>query len=135
MGIFSRILGICKTKPPSHAESWHMSDGRLEIDLTKTPELANKGGAIRLEGRGLPVRILVVHGEDGAFHAIENRCTHAGRRIDPLAGQSRLECCSVGKSTWEYDGTLVSGSAKKPIRVLSVSEETGRLAIDVSGQG
>ena len=45
----------------------------------------------------LAVQVLIVHGEDGEYHALENKCTHAGRRLDPLPGRPEVECCSIGK--------------------------------------
>ncbi|MFO7971628.1 MAG: Rieske 2Fe-2S domain-containing protein [Desulfobacterales bacterium] len=94
----------------------------MEIDLSKVPELNEKDVAIRLEGKGLPNRLLVVHGSDDKFHVFENKCTHFGRRLDPLPGQSLIECCSVGKSSFDYTGDNVSGSAKEPIKSYPVEK-------------
>ncbi len=69
------------------AECWNYDKGKLVIDLRKVPELQNQGGAIRLEGKNLPARILVVLGEDEKYHAYRNKCPHFGhRRLDPLPG-------------------------------------------------
>jgi nitrite reductase/ring-hydroxylating ferredoxin subunit len=129
MSFFSRIFGLCKTKPPTDGGSWKMTDGRVQVELSRTPELNSPGGAIRLEGRGLENRLLLLRGEDHHLHAFVNKCTHAGRRIDPLAGQEQIECCSVGKSTFDYEGRLISGSAKKPLTPLKVEEVEGLAVI------
>jgi len=129
MSFFSRILGRCTTKPPLEADSWSFSSGRLELDLARTPELARPGGAVRLEGGGLPARVLVVKGLDGAFHAFLNKCPHGGRRIDPLADKDKVECCSVGKSTFDYQGGLISGSAKSDLKAYRVEEAENRLTV------
>lgn len=52
MGILKRILGICKTKPPSDTGCWDFKKGMVVMDLSRVPELSQPGGAIRLEGRG-----------------------------------------------------------------------------------
>ncbi len=135
MGFISRILGIPKTKKPADPGCWQYNDGRVEVDLNRTPELSGKGGAIRLEGSGLPLRVLVFQGEDGEFHAWKNKCTHAGRRLDPLPGQPQVECCSVNKSKFEYDGDKKAGPAKGPVTVLPLQQEDGRLVIDLSNAG
>ena len=70
---------------------------------------------MRLEGDELPERVLIVHGHDDGWYAFRNRCTHAGRRIDPLSDRAQIQCCSVGKSTWSYDGERLSGSAKEDL--------------------
>jgi nitrite reductase/ring-hydroxylating ferredoxin subunit len=56
--------------------------------------------------------LLVFHGDDGQYHAIENRCTHMGRRIDMMPGSHTIECCSVSKSTFTYDGRPVGARPK-----------------------
>ena len=129
MGFFKRLFGICDTKPPADSGSWKLDKGTLELDLGRVPELEGQGGAVRLEGDPLPSRVLVVHGQDGSFHAFENKCTHGGRRIDPLAGEEKIRCCSVGKSTFDYEGKRLSGSAKEDLKVLSVTKDEGSLKI------
>ena len=57
---------------------------------------------MRLEGKGLDPRLLVVHGDDGHYHAIANRCTHMGRRIDTIAGSNTLQPSTC------FNGTLVA---------------------------
>lgn len=131
MSIFSRIFGISRTKTPSDPGCWKFSEGKIELDLSRSPELSNIGGAIRLEGGGLKKRVLLIHGNDGQFHAFHNQCTHAKRKIDPLLGSARVECCSVGKSTWDYQGKFLSGSAKKDIPILTVEKKNGLLVVMV----
>jgi len=133
MGIFKRLLGICATQLPANSGCWTYADGKLEVILDKAPELSQKGGAVRLEGPSLPKRVLVVHGQDGAFHAFPNRCTHIGhRRIDPAPGEDKIRCCSVGKSTFEYSGKLISGSATESLEPLSLESDGSKLVISIS---
>ena len=133
MSIFKRIFGICATQVPANSACWSYGGGKLEVSLDKAPELSQKGGAIRLEGPSLPKRVLVVHGQDGAFHAFPNRCTHIGhRRIDPVPGEDKIRCCSVGKSTFEYSGKLLSGSAKESLEPLALESDGSKLIISVS---
>jgi nitrite reductase/ring-hydroxylating ferredoxin subunit len=132
MGILNRILGICSTQPPGDPACWKYAGGRLEINLALAPELGAAGGAIRIEGGNAPRRVLVFKGDDGQYHAVVNRCTHIGhRRLDPLPGQNSVQCCSLSKSTFNYKGEVVSGPTRKPITVLDVNEEEGKLVIPV----
>ena len=133
MGILSRIFGICNTEPPADGGCWRVTGGKVEIDLSKARELDLPGGAIRLEGDGLPLRVLVVHGNDGAIYAYRNKCTHVGRCLDPLPGSPHIECCSVGKSTWDYEGASVSGPGKEPLTRLPVEKADSKLIIGTSG--
>jgi Rieske Fe-S protein len=133
MGLLARILGICRTSPPSNADCWSYSQGKIEIQLERAQELSGKGGAIRLEGNGLPKRVLVFYGNDEKFHALTNKCTHiGGRRIDPMPDSETVECCSVMGSTYNYDGDVVSGPAKKPLTPLAVESADGKLIVSVA---
>lgn len=124
-----RIFGISATALPGNAGGWKFEDGAIRLDLEQMPEIGHPGSAVRLEGKGLPVRVLVVHGQDGRFHALANRCTHMGRRIDMLPGTDRIECCSISKSTYDYSGQPLGGAAKKPLRVFTVTASGTELTI------
>jgi nitrite reductase/ring-hydroxylating ferredoxin subunit len=116
MKFLKRIFGICETPQPTDAGAWTYGNGQVRLNLTRIPELKNPGGGVRLEGKGLDPRLLVFLGDDGGYHAVANRCTHMGRRIDTLPGSHTIQCCSVSKSTFSYDGQPVGGAAKKPLR-------------------
>ncbi len=131
MKFLKRLLGICETPLPADNACWAYADRTIRLQLDRAPELARPGGAVRLEGKGLPKRVLVVHGGDGAYHAFGNRCTHMGRRMDPLAGNDRIECCSVSKSTFTYAGEPVGGAARKPLEVFPVSAGGNEIRIPV----
>ena len=130
MGFFAKIFGICSTPAPADGQCWSFADGKVEVDLGRATELSAPGGAVRLEGRPLPRRVLIVRAEDGSYHAFPNRCTHAGhRRLDHLPGEGRVKCCSVGQSTFDYQGQRLSGSASDPIKPFRVEEADGKLTI------
>ena len=132
MGLFKKLLGICETQPPAQAGCWAVEGGRVRLDLSKAPELSAKGGAVRLEGIGLRKRILVIRGDDDAIHAFINKCSHAGRRFDPISGTSTVKCCSVGGSAFDYSGDRQSGLARKPIKPLAVDQDGDDVVINVS---
>jgi nitrite reductase/ring-hydroxylating ferredoxin subunit len=132
MGILKRLLGVCDTKPPEDAGCWNYTDGKLEIILDRAPELSRPGGAIRLEGTPLPQRVMVMRGQEGNFFAFPNRCTHIGhRRLDPVPGEDKIRCCSVGKSVFDSSGKNISGSASTPLQPLQVKEDAGKLIVSV----
>jgi Rieske Fe-S protein len=128
-----RLFGIPATRLPRNPEGWHFAEGILEVDLSQTTELERPGGAVRLEGRGLPARVLLVHGEDRRFYAFENRCTHMGhRRLDPVPGTPTIQCCSVNKSTYNLEGRPIHGPAPRPIARYPVSREENLLKIAIT---
>jgi Rieske Fe-S protein len=123
------ILGIPDTQLPTIEGAWSYTEGVLSLDLSKLPELGELGGAVRIEGDVLPEPLLVVQGEDGNFYAFKNVCTHAGRMIDPLAGTMTLQCCSLSKSTFDYQGNVLSGPAPSPLTSYPLALEGDRLLI------
>ena len=132
MKFFKRLLGICETQPPCDPEAWTVANGVVSINLSRMPELNNPGGAVRLEGKDPAPRLLIFHGDDGRHHAVSNRCPHMGRRIDILSGTQLLQCCSVSKSTFDYDGRPVGGAAKKALTAYAVNREAGTLTIELT---
>lgn len=128
--VFQRILGIPATKTPANADCWRYDDGTVTVDLTSAPELSAPWGAICLSDDSLPERVLLFRDDEDQFHALQNKCSHAGRRLDPVPGQEAVQCCSIGKSTYNIeDGTVTSGSAKEPLKVYTVAQENGTLSI------
>jgi nitrite reductase/ring-hydroxylating ferredoxin subunit len=129
---FQRLLGLCATRPPADPGCWSLSGTVLTIDLQRAPELEAAWGAIRLEGRGLPERILLVKTGDRSFQAFRNRCTHAGRRLDPMPGTDRVQCCSVGRSTFDGQGARLAGPARNRIVAYPLHMEGQRLHVDLT---
>ena len=129
---FQRLLGISATAKPEIADCWTYANGKLTIDLSKTSELKAPGGAVRFEGNNLPLRILVVCGEDGEYLAYHNRCTHIGhRRLDPVPGTGTVQCCSVNKSTYDTDGNNIFGPAPQPITRYTVEKAQDKLIVSI----
>jgi nitrite reductase/ring-hydroxylating ferredoxin subunit len=132
MKFLKRLFGICETPLPGDPQAWSIQDGSVRIVLSRLPELKSPGSGVRLEGKELNPRLLVFHGDDGQYHAIDNRCTHMGRRIDTIAGSHTIECCSVSKSTFTYDGKPVGGAAKKPVKTYPVAQHGETLVITLA---
>jgi nitrite reductase/ring-hydroxylating ferredoxin subunit len=129
MKFLNRLFGICETPLPADSDAWFVRDGIVRIDLSRMKELKSPGSGVRLEGEGLDPRLLVFHGDDGQYHAVTNRCTHMGRRIDTIAGGSVIQCCSVSKSTFTYDGQPVGGAAKKALKTYAITTDQDTLTI------
>ncbi len=130
--IIQRLFGICATKQPSDDGCWAFKDRKVIVDLARAPELGSPNGAIRLEKKkGLSERVIMIHGNDRTVHAFSSRCSHAGRRLDPVPGAQQVQCCSIGKSTSDYEGKRLSGSAKGPVDTHTVTLEDGKLTIEL----
>lgn len=129
--IVQRVAGTCITDKPKNNSCWRVKGGVIEVNIDKAPELAAPSGALRLEGKGLERRVLIVHGEDGEFYAFPNHCTHMGRRMDPMPGDPLIQCCSLGKSTFDYAGKVVYGDDTTDLQMLPITRENGVLRVQI----
>lgn len=127
---FQRLFGISETQKPEREGCWQYEEGKLIIDLHKTSELRNPGGAIRIEGANLPVRVLIVHDDNKEYRAYKNQCTHFGhRRLDPVPGTNTVQCCSINKSTFDSCGEKLYGPAPHSITSYPVEVIQDKLVI------
>lgn len=126
---FQRLLGRPATPLPGDPGCWRYADGVVTVDLKRAPELAEPSGALRVEGPDVPRRVLVFHGEDGQYYAVCNKCTHGGRRLDPDPAEGSLQCCSVGKTTYNYDGEVLRGPAPNQLHRFSVTVDGDSLRV------
>jgi nitrite reductase/ring-hydroxylating ferredoxin subunit len=118
---FDRVLGCPLTDLPQVESAWSYKNHTLRLDLAKLPELDAMGGAVRIEGEALPEDVLIVYGLDGSYYALKNACTHADRKIDPVADTMTLESCSVSSSTFDYQGNVLSGPAEGSLTSFALS--------------
>ena len=131
--IWQRIFGISATDKPQDESGWHYDSGQLTISLDRITELTRSDTAVRFECKSLPVRVLVVFGEDEKYQAFQNRCTHlAHRRLDYVPGTETVQCCSVNKSTYTFDGNKIHGPAPRPIHTYPVDVAERELRIKIS---
>ncbi|HOO73541.1 MAG TPA: Rieske (2Fe-2S) protein [Spirochaetota bacterium] len=127
--IIMRMLGVPATGLPLEKDSWTYDGSTLVVNLEKTRELSRTGGAVRIEGRGLPDRLLIVNGEDGKFHAYSNRCRHMGRRFDPVPDTDTVQCCSIMRATYDYSGARIAGPASGKLKTYGIETYDGKLII------
>jgi nitrite reductase/ring-hydroxylating ferredoxin subunit len=125
---FKALLGVCKTKPLSD-DLWSLEENKVHVKLSQMPAPLSEDGAVYLKGKGLGKPVLIVKTEEGQYLAFENSCTHGGRKLDPVPGESKLRCCSIGHSTFDYEGNKLSGMAKGPLTRYGVEESGGDLIV------
>jgi nitrite reductase/ring-hydroxylating ferredoxin subunit len=130
--VLQRLVGLPATPEPENGQCWFRAKTMVLIDLLRTPELWGPEGAVRLEGGDPPVRLLVFRGDDGQFHAILNRCGHRGRRLDPVPGGRTIQCCSLGRSTFDYRGRILHGPACKALKVCRTYASGSRIVVKMT---
>ena len=132
IGFFKAILGVCDT-PPLHAALWTTEGNQVTVRLGEAAALAPAGGAVRLEGKELASSVLIVHTDGNHYLAFENRCTHGGRKLDPIAGKEELRCCSVNHSRFDYQGNKLSGPAEGSLKRYAVEKRGEELVVTLNG--
>jgi cytochrome b6-f complex iron-sulfur subunit len=130
-GFVKAVLGICETSPLD-PQLWTAEGEQVTIRLAGAHALAPVGGAVRLEGKGLGSSVLIVRADADEYLAFENRCTHAGRRLDPVEGEQEVRCCSVSHSRFDYEGSKLSGPAKAPLKRYPVERRGEELIVTLA---
>lgn len=130
MSFFRALLGRCDTEPLS-PDLWGVEGDKVRVKLSQMPQPLPRGGGVYLKEQGLRRPVLVVRTDDDQYLAFENRCTHAGRKVDPVAGEARLRCCSLSHSVFDLDGNVVKGPAKNPLKKYAVEQTEGDLVISL----
>ena len=112
-GFIKAILGRCETEPLVR-DLWSIEGSTVKVKLDEVPQLARTGGAVYLESQELETPVLLVRNGD-RYLAFANKCTHGGRKLDPVPEKSMLRCCSLSHSTFDYEGRKIGGPARGPL--------------------
>ena len=127
LGFFKAILRKCETRLLDH-DLWKIDGNKVKVKIDQVPELAQDGGAVYVDGRELEAPILLLRAGD-RYLAFANKCTHLGRKLDPVPEKSMLRCCSVMHSTFDYEGKKISGPAKGSVTRHDTEVAGGELTV------
>jgi len=131
--LLKRLFCLSMSPLPEDPGCWEIREDRVTVDLARAGILRTPGGALRLEGPALPDRILLVHGEDGVFRAVRNRCACGGFRVDPVPGEPKVRCVTPMQGTYDAaEGRSLSSHVQKAVDILPVTREGDRLVVDAS---
>ena len=128
MGIFRALLGICNS-PKLDESLWTYTDDEIILEESAFDNCNVVG--VYLKGQGLASPVLLYRGDDQVLRAAKNVCPHAKRKLDPLPGSSKLRCCSINHSTFDYEGNKLSGPATGNLTIYPVKVENGIIRIAV----
>jgi Rieske Fe-S protein len=113
--------------------SYQREGDRVVVSLAAAEQLNPVGGAVRLavdgEGEeGLKLVIIHLAGED--FRAFADSCTHNGKELNYLPGDSKLRCRS-GKSHFDLEGNVLKGPAESALLVYPAYRQGDRLVLEI----
>jgi Rieske Fe-S protein len=123
----SVLLQACASAKKSVASpAFTISDGVLT--LAKENFTAQQFQVIR--SSKLSEQIFVIKNEDGSYSAFEMKCTHAGGGLK-IDENSSLKCNLHG-SRFSFDGQVMKGPAKKPLKRYAVEVTAAEVKIKLS---
>jgi Rieske Fe-S protein len=93
-------------------------EGRVVLPLAEFPQLAEVGGGIVGEARGMVEPLAIARESENKFFAMRAVCTHMTCTLRYNRLSVSLDCPCHG-STFEMDGTVINGPAVKPLGMLS----------------
>ena len=122
----------------------HLINGRISLNLNDIPQDENGFRPLRIHASEIAGGLILipVSGEgglvsqggsdslsNGSFRALSAKCTHLGCQV--RASQNFLTCPCHG-STFDVQGKVVRGPAKRPLPSYPVEVRNGRIEIIVS---
>jgi Rieske Fe-S protein len=125
--------GISNT-PVAPADSYHISpENVLEINLSKLPELSNKGGSVKLtiNPDGQEKKLLVFNTGRNKYKTFLNSCTHGGQELEYKHNKNIVQCVSFGHSKYDLQGNVLSGPAPEPVLIFETTTKNGQLHIQL----
>ncbi|WNB93965.1 FAD-dependent oxidoreductase [Bacillus sp. NEB1478] len=95
----------------------HFVSGKLDKPA-KHPQSLKKGegGSVTLEGE----RCGGFRDANGELHIVDTKCTHLGCEVEWNSGDRTWDCPCHG-SRFTYDGAVVEGPAKKPLKKINLN--------------
>jgi nitrite reductase/ring-hydroxylating ferredoxin subunit len=127
-GLLRSFLGICQTTRID-PEFSRRQGSSIRVRVGVVPELQGLATAVYLGGGSLENPVLLLRRDEDHYLAFSNRCTHMGRRINPVPGQEVLRCCSVSHSLFDLQGRVVAGPAERRLTVYPTKLESGELVV------
>ena len=120
---------LCCTTPEIPPASFTIQGAVLIIDLQRAPELRKSGAAVRVVDLERKVNLIVVHPAKNRFAALDRSCTHGGAQVVYNGHNQTVQCTSWGHSEFALDGTVLGGTAKRPVRAYGIRRAGDRLEI------
>lgn len=120
---------------PEGAYSLELEANRVKVDLGKVPQLAERGGSVKIRDAALPDPLIIARTDEETYVVASIQCPHRGVEVEYEPANGNFECASLGSSQFATDGSRLNGPAKEPLRVFRASfdpDDGSRLIIDVS---
>jgi Rieske Fe-S protein len=117
------LCGGCTSDPgPPIVDLPPVANKQIAIRLSDFPDLMKLGGSLVGKSSGYPRPIVIAQVNQGTFVALDAICTHMNCTVSYNALNVELDCPCHG-STYEIDGTVISGPAPLPLTRFTASSD------------
>lgn len=127
-------LGGCVLKgdtPGLDSGAYFLDGDWLIIHLDLVPDLDEVGGAAKIIDDRLPSSLVIARTAGDTFVAVTLDCAHGGNEVEYKHDEAVFRCVSMGKSTYDLDGSYLSGPAKSGLESFPVTVDGTVLEIDL----
>jgi nitrite reductase/ring-hydroxylating ferredoxin subunit len=117
--------------------SYRLEGERIIFSPSAIASHATVGNAVKLVFGGdeeIVERLIVIHSEDGKYHAFVDHCTHNKKELYYLHEDKLLRCHS-GRSYFDMEGNVMRGPAEKPLHVFPTWQVADRVIIEMKSGG
>ncbi|HTS24802.1 MAG TPA: Rieske 2Fe-2S domain-containing protein [Bryobacteraceae bacterium] len=124
----------CCTLPEMPPGAARIEPGLVVIDLARTPELVQTGGAVKVVDSARKLQILIAHPARNQFVALDQKCTHGGGPLTYVHRHQHLYCTCWGHAKFALDGTVLrwpNSQKPRPLRAHAVERRGGLLQVHV----
>jgi Rieske Fe-S protein len=122
---------LCCSTEEVPAGSFRIEGPLLTLDLAAAPPLKRPGSAARIVDLARGVNLIVVRDRKSRYAALERSCTHGGAQVAYNGKNETVQCTSWGHSEFALDGTVLGGSARRPLRAYKTELAGGKLIIQI----
>ncbi|MFG6147203.1 FAD-dependent oxidoreductase [Halobacillus sp. B23F22_1] len=96
----------------------HLMEGKIELVGTR-PEALLKGEGAVIQWKG--ERAGAYKDDNGELHVLDTTCTHMGCEVEWNSAEHSWDCPCHG-SRFSFDGEVMEGPAKKPLKKIAYSD-------------
>ena len=108
---------LCCTTADVPSASIKYEGQLVVVDLAQAPHLLQTGSAGQIVDEKRKLNILIAHTEKKRFVVLNRTCTHGGGPVAYSHKRRSVQCTCWGHTEFTMSGSVMSGPAKKPLKV------------------
>ncbi|MBD3275878.1 MAG: Rieske 2Fe-2S domain-containing protein [Candidatus Marinimicrobia bacterium] len=124
----------CCFTPKLEPDSYFIQENKVVIHLDKAFTLQEPGHAAELDLPEHSVQIILVHKSKNQYYALSKLCTHAYRNVGYIHEREVLQCTNFSHATFDLQGKVLKGPAKKPLKSYTIRQFENRLIISITDE-